>query len=91
MYARESAWGCASSVLHQIPIGWFEARLRSGLERKPRAQLYLASRSRSLCNRSKLGRIHEAVRRAQVRVVECIEELPAELDFGPLGDGEVAS
>src|SRR6185437_565510 len=61
------------------------------LERQTCTQLNLASRSCRLGDRSKLRRIHEAIRRPQVRMIQRIEELAAELELRALGDGEIAS
>ena len=47
------------------------------LEADPRAQLNFASRGRNFGDAAKAGRVHEAVRRAEVGVVERVEELRA--------------
>src|SRR6185437_12728616 len=59
------------------------------LEGQPRAQLDLAAWRGGFGDSAELGRIHEAVRGAQVRMVECVEEFPAELKSGVLGNGEI--
>src|SRR2546429_4124347 len=68
--------------------------LRSGrptlpvLERKPGAQLHLASRRHCHGDRSELRGIHEAVWRAQVYLIQRVERFGTELETGSLADAE---
>src|SRR6266568_1612805 len=67
-----------------------ENRRKKQLERKSRTQLNLSARSRRLCDRSELRCIHKTIRSSQVRVVQSVEELAAELEHRSLGQVEVA-
>src|SRR5215470_3393104 len=60
------------------------------LERQPRTQLDLTAGSGRLGDRAKLRRVHEAVGRAQVRVIEAVEELAAELKLHSFSNAKVA-
>src|ERR1043165_3944785 len=59
-------------------------------KRKPRAELNLSSRSCGFSDRTELWRVDEAIRRAQIYVVESIKELGAKLKFHFLSDIELA-
>src|ERR1043165_6066147 len=59
-------------------------------EREAQAELNLSSGRRGLGDGAELRRVDEAVRRAEVRVVQGVEELGAELEAHLLGDGELA-
>lgn len=64
---------------------------RVPLKRQPRAQLDLPTRSGGLRDRAKLRRIHEAVGRAQVGVIEAIKEFAAKLESHSFGNSKVAN
>src|SRR5262249_39186015 len=56
----------------------------------PHTDLDLAARRRGLGDCTELRRVHEAAGRAQIRVIERVEEFGAELEFHLLGDVELA-
>src|SRR5260370_18201326 len=60
------------------------------LERNPCAQLNLPARCCGFCNRAKLRCIPETIRRAKIRMVKRIKELPAELKLRFLSQVEIA-
>src|SRR5205823_10342950 len=55
-------------------------RLATRLEREARAELNFTARSGRLCDCAELRRVDEAVGRAEVRVVQGVKELRAELE-----------
>ena len=79
-YARQYLIGSQNSIL-----------CNATLERHPCTQLDLPSRCRALRNCAELRRIYEAVRSTKIRVVEGIEEFPAELEFHRLRNSKVAN
>src|SRR6185369_3551877 len=59
------------------------------LERESHAKLDLTTRCSSFRDRSKLWRINEAIRCAEIRVIECIEGLGPYLELHLFGDGKL--
>src|SRR5262249_26255176 len=95
---RAETAGCASnsvyadfspSVNSSILVAT-SIHLTSRLERDPHTDLDLAARRRGLGDRPELRRVHEAAGRAQVRVIERVEEFGPELEFRLLGQAELA-
>src|SRR6202521_3412701 len=68
--------GCAPNEIFEI------------LKRKPGAQLHFASRRHRHGDRSELWRIHEAVRRAQVYLIQRVECFGPELEIGSFAEAE---
>src|ERR1700730_9489471 len=66
-------------------------RLLNQLKRQTGAELDFAPRGGGFADRAELWGVHEAVRRAEIGVVEGIEELGAKLKFGTLGEVKGAS
>ena len=64
------------------------ARIPGMSKRKPGAQLHFASRRHRHGDRSELRRIHEAVRRAQVYLVQRVECFGTKLEISSLADAE---
>ena len=60
------------------------------LKRKPRAQLDFAAGRRGIGDGSELRRVHKAVRRAEIGVIQGIEQLAANLEAPAFGEHEVA-
>ena len=65
-------------------------RLAARLEREARAELNFTARSGRLCDCAELRRVDEAVGRAEVRVVQGVKELGAELETHLLRHRELA-
>ncbi len=67
------------------------AAARDELKRDASAELDFTPRGGSFADGAELRRVHEAIRRAEIDMVEGVEEFGAELEFGALGEIESAS
>src|ERR1700730_17273149 len=65
-------------------------RLPNQLKRQTGAELDFAPRGGGFADSAELRGVHEAVRRAEIGVIEGVEEFGAELKFGALGEIEGA-
>lgn len=70
-------------------LHWLRPKLFDPLERKPHPKLNLTARRRRFGDGAELWRVHKAVGRAEVRVVERVEEFRAKLESSLFRQGEL--
>ena len=73
-----------------FPLQLASSALPPELERNPRADLNLATRSRRFSDSAELWRVDETVRCSEIRVVERVKELGSKLELQSFGDSKLA-